>query len=84
MTKMEYVAYEIKKLLLDGVPPRKIHVVQGKRYIDTDAISVNGYWFAVRTTLYAGEVEVVSTLPKYGEQVSTEWLDENGRAICDI
>lgn len=61
-----------------------IKVVQSKRYLDVDAISVGGRWYPVYTSSNTSvDLEVFCDMPKACTH-DIPWLDSNGRAIAEV
>lgn len=67
----------IRKLEANGF--EGIKVIQAKRIINADVISVGGKWYPVTTTPCAGV-----TISVTYEQKEIPWMDENGRAISEV
>lgn len=77
---MQYVVGQIRELSTRG--NKEISVRQERRYIDADAISVDGVWYSVVTTPFVCGIKVLSSLPgpSSGWYYSPSQLsDDNGR-----
>lgn len=65
--------------MVRNAPAEVIEIVQNKRYIDADAISVDRRWYRLYTNINSTEPFTLVLKKEAALDVGSRWLDDNGR-----